>query len=84
LICVCKKGAIMEKQALESSVVRAAGYTYVLEIEFQSGRIYQYFDVPKTIYTAFLDSGSKGKYFNAEIRGKFPYREIEIKQTKQA
>ena len=70
----------MEKQNLESSVVRAAGYTYVLEIEFQSGRIYQYFDVPETIYTAFLESDSKGRYFNAHIRGKFPYREIEIKQ----
>jgi hypothetical protein len=75
---------IMEKQSLESSVVRAAGYTYVLEIEFQSGRIYQYFDVPEGIYNAFLDSESKGKYFNAHIRGKFPYREIEIKQKEQA
>ena len=74
----------MEKQSLESSVVRAAGYTYVLEIEFQSGRIYQYFDVPEGIYKAFLDSDSKGKYFNADIRGKFPYREIEIKQKAQA
>jgi hypothetical protein len=70
----------MEKQTLESTVVRAAGYTHVLEIEFLNGRIYQYFEVPKTIYTEFLDSDSKGRYFNAHIRGKFPYREIEIKE----
>ena len=74
----------MEKQNLESSVVRAAGYTYVLEIEFLSGRVYQYFDVPESIYMGFLDSDSKGRYFNAHIRGKFPYREIEIKQKPAA
>ena len=70
----------MDKQNLESSVVRAAGYTYVLEIEFQSGRVYQYFDVPQNTYSEFLESDSKGRYFNAHIRGKFPYREIEIKE----
>lgn len=70
----------MEKQTLESTVVRAVGYTHVLEIEFQNGRVYQYFEVPKTIYSEFLESDSKGRYFNAHIRGKFPYREIEIKE----
>jgi hypothetical protein len=70
----------MEKQNVESTVVRAAGYTYVLEIEFQSGRVYQYFDVPPETYADFLESDSKGRYFNAHIRGKFPYREIEIKE----
>jgi len=69
----------MDMQDLESSVVSAAGYSRVLEIEFKSGRIYQYFDVAEDVYTAFLNSDSKGKYFNANIRGKFPYREIFIK-----
>lgn len=70
----------MERQAVESSVVRAAGYSRVLEIEFESGRVYQYFDVAEEIYQAFLESDSKGKYFNAHIRGKFPYREIVLKE----
>ena len=69
----------MEMQELESSVVSGAGYSRVLEIEFNSGRVYQYFDVDESVYQNFLASESKGKYFNANIRGKFPYREIWLK-----
>src|SRR5258708_37048011 len=68
----------MEKREVESSVIGAVGHSRVLEIEFESGRIYQYFDVPKNIYTAMLNAPSKRKYFNAKIRGKFPYQEIEL------
>ena len=70
----------MEKREVESSVIGAVGHSRVLEIEFESGRIYQYFHVPKNIYTAMLNAPSKGKYFNANIRGKFPYQEIELKK----
>ena len=69
----------MEMQELDSSVVSAAGYSRVLEVAFNSGRVYQYFDVDESVYQAFLASESKGKYFNAHIRGKFPYREIWLK-----
>lgn len=70
----------MDMQDLESSVISAAGYARVLEIKFNSGRIYQYFDVTEDVYTTFLASDSKGKYFNAHIRGQFPYREILLKE----
>lgn len=70
----------MEKQEVESSVISAVGHTRVLEIEFESGRVYQYFNVPEDIYHAMLDSESKGKYFNQHIRGKFPYQEIQLVQ----
>lgn len=73
----------MDKQEVDSSVIRATGYAYVLEIEFQGGRVYQYFDVPQDVYQGFLTSDSKGKYFNAQIRGKFPYHEITIKTPQQ-
>lgn len=68
----------MEKQEVESSVIHAVGHTRVLEIEFESGRVYQYFDVPQDIYDAVLQSDSKGRYFNTHIRGKFPYQEIQL------
>lgn len=73
----------MEMQSFESSVVKATGYSRVLEIEFQSGRVYQYFDVDESVYLTFLKSESKGKYFNAHIRGKYPYREIWLTKPPQ-
>lgn len=72
----------MEKQEVESSVIRAVGHTRVLEIEFESGRVYQYFDVPQDIYDNMLQSDSKGRYFNQHIRGKFPYQEIQLIKRK--
>lgn len=71
----------MERQSVESSVISAVGYSNVLEIQFESGRVYQYYDVPKDIYEGMLNAESKGRYFNANIRGKYAYREIEVKST---
>ena len=69
----------MDKQSVESTVIRAVGHTRVLEIEFESGRVYQYFNVPEDVFDEFLSSDSKGRYFNAHVRGKYPYQEIVLK-----
>lgn len=69
----------MQKQEVDSTVIGAVGYSRVLEIRFESGRIYQYYDVPEDIYEGMLAAESKGKYFNSHIRGKFAYQEIELK-----
>lgn len=72
----------MDKLETQSTAIRAVGYTRVLEIAFQNGRIYQYFDVAEDVYKAFMQSNSKGQYFNAHIRGKFPCQEITLIQRK--
>ena len=69
----------MERQEVESSVIGAVGHSRVLEIQFESGRIYQYFNVPEDVFDEMLKAESKGKYFNSNIRGKYTYQEIEIK-----
>ena len=69
----------MDRQEVVSSVIEAIGHARVLEIKFESGRIYQYYNVPEDIYEELFKSESKGKYFNANIRGKYPYREVEFK-----
>lgn len=71
----------MQRQDVESSVIDAIGYSHVLEIRFESGHIYQYYNVPEEVYNAMLTAPSKGKYFNESIRGKFSYQEIELKQS---
>ncbi len=73
----------MERQEVESSVIESAGYSMVLEIEFESGRVYQYYDVPVSVYMELMSAESKGKYFNAHIRNEYVYREIEFKTGKR-
>jgi len=71
----------MQRQDVESTVIDALGYSRVLEIRFESGHIYQYYNVPEEVYNAMLTAPSKGKYFNEQIRGKYSYQEIELKQA---
>jgi hypothetical protein len=57
----------MRRQAVESTTVRSIGYDArrkVLEIEFQSGTVYQYFDVLEAVHEGFWSAESKGRYFN--------------------
>ena len=62
---------LMRRDRVKSSVILAAGYdprSRVLEVEFHSGRIYQYFDVPRRVYETLLASDSVGKYFNEVVK----------------
>ena len=62
--------------AVESTTLATIAYDEALELlqlEFRSQAIYQYFSVPVAVYSAFLDAPSKGRYFNRVIRGRFPY-----------
>jgi len=56
-------------------VLRSVGYDeslLILEIEFQTGNIYRYFEVPVGVRNALLWARSKGQYFDAHV--KFVYR----------
>jgi hypothetical protein len=61
----------MKREAVESTTMRSVGYepaNKVLEIEFESGVVYQYFEVPRKVVEGLLSAESKGRYFNREIR----------------
>ena len=61
----------MIRQSLASSDLASVGYdkeTKILEIEFNSGGVYQYFEVPEYIYEGLLYASSHGKYFNQNIK----------------
>lgn len=65
----------MERVFVSSSNIRSIGYdaeSMTLEIEFNSGAVYQYQGVPQAEYDAFMNAGSKGKHFNANIKNRFP------------
>ncbi len=65
----------MERIPVASSCVVSVGYdpgTLTLEIEFTSGAVYQYTDVPQEEYDGFVKSESKGMYYNARLKS-YPY-----------
>lgn len=69
----------MERNVVTSRGIRAIGYRasdQTLEIEFVSGRIYQYVGVPESVYGWLLRSPSKGGIFNRMIRDKYP--EVDV------
>ena len=44
-----------------------------LLVGFQSGRRYTYQDVPEEIFLGMKAAFSKGEFFNAHIRNKYPF-----------
>lgn len=49
----------------------------ILEIEFVSGAVYQYLDVPAAVHKGLMRAESKGRYFNNEIRDVYNYQPVE-------
>lgn len=49
----------------------------VLEVEFLSGKIYRYFEVPGLLVLRLLSADSIGRCFNRSIRDRFEYAEVE-------
>ncbi len=69
----------MRLDTVESSMIHAVGYDkekQILEIVFNSGRTYQYFDVPPQVHQELLKADSKGQYFLAMIRDVYETRRI--------
>lgn len=64
----------MNRESVQSSMIASLGYdenTSILEVEFNSGAVWQYYDVPESVYYDMMNSGSIGKYFHANIRGQY-------------
>lgn len=67
----------MKRIEVESSMIRSVGYeadSRTLEIEFNSGGIYQYFNMPPEEYEGLMKAESHGRYFLAHIRDAYDYR----------
>lgn len=62
----------MQRQEVKSSMFKSVGHSAdTLEIEFKNGDIWQYSSVPADVYEAMMKSESVGKYFLANIKGKY-------------
>ena len=72
--------AIQESMPVDSSVIDNIAYNpqgKILTVDFNSGTIYQYYNVPESVYEAFLAASSKGEFLNNTIKQRFfPYVRI--------
>lgn len=50
--------------------------TRQLTVTFTTGRIYVYDDVPDAVAAALRTAGSKGAFFNSQIRNVYPCRQL--------
>lgn len=69
----------MNRTSVSSSNVASVGYdqsTLTLEVEFNDGSVYQYFDVPDTAYQELMRAESIGKFLHANIKNNYRYTKV--------
>jgi len=69
----------MERYPVSSSLLKSVGYDSdgrLLEVEFRSLAVYAYWDVPLWAYEGLMTAPSKGRYFDARIRDRYPFRRV--------
>ena len=70
----------MKREPVESSNLASVGYdtdNKILEIEFNHGGVYQYFDVPQDVHDELMSADSHGKYFVHNIKDEYEYDRIK-------
>ncbi len=63
----------------DSSAIRGIRYDperQRLVVRFIDGDEYAYVGVPGEVHRSFIDAESKGRFFVAEISGKYPYNKL--------
>ena len=70
----------MNRKPISSTNIKSVGYDpnkRTLQIEFKRGTVYDYEDVPQTMFDKFMASKSKGKFFISDIRDAFKWRRLD-------
>ncbi len=68
----------LQRNPVISSNLESVGYdsnTSTLEIEFHSG-LYEYYNVPQSIYNGLMAATSKGSYFHQNIKDVFSFKKL--------
>lgn len=61
---------------VKSSNIQSVGHNdHGLFVRFAGGGLYQYLDAPKSLYDEMVAAESAGKFFRANVAGKFKHRQ---------
>ena len=66
----------MDFQSVTSSTIERVGYdrqSMTLAVEFRNGTVYEYYDVPETVFAEFLAAGSPGQYLSQHVKKSYRY-----------
>lgn len=72
-------GVVMNRTPVSSSNLAEVGYNpdkEILEIKFEDGGVYRYFNVPMEVYESLMSAKSHGSFFHSNIRGIYDYKQI--------
>ena len=72
----------MKRNVVISSNIKSVGFDNgILEVEFNSGAVYQYADVPKEIFDGIMSAESVGKFVNEKvIRQPFVFKKLTAEE----
>lgn len=70
----------MQRTPVSSSNIASIGYdpaSKTLEVGFLNGTVYQYYNVPQSVYNGLMSAGSHGGYLDAYVKkAGYTYRQI--------
>lgn len=69
----------MEREYVQSSMIKSFGFdssSSTLEVEFNNGVVWQYFDVSENTYYEMKSAESCGKFFNANIKDQYAESQV--------
>jgi len=69
----------MDRKNIESSMIRSIGHdadSATLEIEFNSGAVWQYFDFPESTWHEFEGAVSQGEFFHSDIKNQYSETQV--------
>ncbi|MFH1799375.1 MAG: KTSC domain-containing protein [Candidatus Omnitrophota bacterium] len=78
-LIISTKGGMMINNMVLSREIEWIGYEHkrnMLQVEFIVGSIYQYENVPETVYREFLTAPSYGRFFESNIKNKYQVRKV--------
>lgn len=69
----------MDRKPVSSSNIASVGYdedSSTLEVEFNNGAVYQYFDVPQHVHDALVGAASVGGYLASNVKGHYRFSKV--------
>jgi KTSC domain len=72
------------RQSVHSRALASVGYSkrlHALEVEFVSGAVYRYSNVPPQVYRDLLSAASKAQFYDTNVRGHFPSVHVKPRRS---
>jgi KTSC domain len=69
----------MQRNPVSSSAISSVGYddsSSTMEVRFQGGGVYQYYQVPEPVYQRLMSALSKGSYHARHIKSRYRCRRV--------